>query len=387
MLRVTLDDLLRHLDVPGVLVVCGDPQAFVVRSVAQWRTGAVPPRDAWTMVDGTTALEAVSRAGPRAVLASSRVVDAAPSACAALEAAGAVVIAWPDAIPLDLSARVQAWIHANDADVPGDALLRARQDLVEDLVLGRYRDVDANVRRGRSLGVFLDALHAVIVVGFVDFERFYLRHEERGEAYFQRLKNAILATTRRVVGQHQTRATVVPHGEGAIALLERADDGVGLALAEALRSEVRFVPLVVAAGSEIEGSDRWARSYDEAMAALRLRARLQLRERFVAFRDVTEFALLERVAAVPAIASMLEAELAPLLDGEYGRKPILVETLAAYYDGGSSLKAAAEALGIHPKTLRYRLDRIDEVLGPGTIAGEKRLLLHLAARVHLWLRR
>lgn len=104
----------------------------------------------------------------------------------------------------------------------------------------------------------------------------------------------------------------------------------------------------------------------------------------MAFRDLTGFALLQRVERSSELSPLLEAELAPLLDAEYSRKPVLVESLAAYYDAGSSLKAAAEAIGIHPKTLRYRLDRIDEILGEGTVAGEKRLLLHLAAKVHLW---
>ncbi|MFO7590301.1 MAG: helix-turn-helix domain-containing protein [Acidimicrobiia bacterium] len=377
--------LLRLLGESRAEVVCGDPTAFAVRSVEQLRAGRVPPRDALLLVGARADLDGLARLGPRPILAAAEHLADAPDEVARLEEAGAVVVAWPEPIPLDLAARVQRRLApTHDAGLPGDAIARARQDLVEDVVLGRYRDPEANLRRARALGIELQSLHAVLLVGFVDFERFYVQHEARGELFFQRLKGQMLTTARREATRQQPNATVVPHGEGALVLVERDPDAVGAELARTLRHELRLVPLVVAGGAPGDGADGLMRSYGEAQGALQLRKRLRLRERYVAFRDLTGFALLQRVERSSELSPLLAAELAPLLDAEYGRKPVLVETLAAYYDAGSSLKAAAEAIGIHPKTLRYRLDRIDEILGEGTVAGEKRLLLHLAAKVHLW---
>lgn len=376
--------LLRLLGEAAAEVVCGDPKAFAVRGVEQYRPGRIPPRDVLLFV-APGDLTGLARLGPRPILASSEDVAAAPAELARLDEAGAALVAWPGPIPLDLAARVHGLVApTSEPTLPGDAIARARQDLVEDVVLGRYRDAEANLRRARALGIELQSLRAVLLIGFVDFERFYVQHEEKGELFFQRLKGQLLTAVRREATGHQPTATVVPHGEGALVLLERDPDGVGADLAQLLRRELRFVPLVVAGGSPAHGVDGLMRSYGEAQSALQLRKRLRLRERYVAFRDLTGFALLQRVERSPELAPLLEAELAPLLDAEYGRKPVLVESLAAYYDAGSSLKAAAEAIGVHPKTLRYRLDRIDEILGEGTVAGEKRLLLHLAARVHLW---
>jgi DNA-binding PucR family transcriptional regulator len=377
--------LLRLLGEPRAEIRCGDPTAFAVRSVEQLRAGRVPPRDALLLVGARADLEGLARLGPRPVLAAASHLADAADEVARLEEAGAVVVAWPEPIPLDLAARVQRRLApAQDAGLPNDAIARARQDLVEDVVLGRYRDPEANLRRARALGIELPSLHAVLLVGFVDFERFYVQHEARGELFFQRLKGRMLTAARREATRQQPNATVVPHGEGALVLVERDPDAVGTELARVLRHELRLVPLVVAGGAPGDGPDGLMRSYGEAQGALQLRKRLRLRERYVAFRDLTGFALLQRVERSSELSPLLEAELAPLLDAEYGRKPVLAESLAAYYDAGSSLKAAAEAIGIHPKTLRYRLDRIDEILGEGTVAGEKRLLLHLAAKVHLW---
>ena len=44
-------------------------------------------------------------------------------------------------------------------------------------------------------------------------------------------------------------------------------------------------------------------------------------------------------------------------------KGTLIETLAAYFQHGSSLEGAARALFVHPNTVRYRLRRVAEVTG------------------------
>lgn len=383
---MNLAHLLRQLRPWEPTVATGDPNLFPVRDLQEVREGQVPPRDVLLLVGRAEDLAGLARLGPRPILVAAPLLEARPDELARLADVGAVVISWPERIPLDLAARIHQYLASERArgDVAGDAIARARQDLIEDVVLRRYQDPDANRRRARALGIELDVLRAVLVIGFVDFERFYVQHESEGELYFQRLKGQLLLLARREVTRDQPHATVVPHGEGALAIVERDPHTIGRELASALRKELRFVPIVVAGGSEDEEVDGLARSYREAMAALQLRRRLRLRERYVAFQDLTGFALLQQVERSPELMPLLDHELAPLLAAEHGRKPALVETLAAFYDAGSTLKAAADAIGIHPKTMRYRLDRIEAILGEGTVAGEKRLLLHLACKVHLW---
>ncbi|WP_433439206.1 PucR family transcriptional regulator [Nonomuraea sp. CA-141351] len=63
-------------------------------------------------------------------------------------------------------------------------------------------------------------------------------------------------------------------------------------------------------------------------------------------------------AAVQAFAAAL---LAPLT--AYGSKPDLVESLRAYLDSNGHWDAAAQRLGVHRHTLRYRMKRVTELLG------------------------
>jgi DNA-binding PucR family transcriptional regulator len=64
--------------------------------------------------------------------------------------------------------------------------------------------------------------------------------------------------------------------------------------------------------------------------------------------------------------------------------PQLLETLAAYLAADQNVNVAAEGLHVHPNSLRYRLGRVEELLGrslrnPGTVA-DLYVALRAAAR-------
>lgn len=59
---------------------------------------------------------------------------------------------------------------------------------------------------------------------------------------------------------------------------------------------------------------------------------------------------------------------------------MLSRTLLVHLDQGMRTAAAAEALHLHPNTLRQRLDKISRLL-PGWDDPSRRLEVHLALRV------
>lgn len=95
---------------------------------------------------------------------------------------------------------------------------------------------------------------------------------------------------------------------------------------------------------------------------------------------------------VGALGALLEAELSgalpngvraparPLLDYDRDHGTDLVHTAWALLEFGPQLRPVAEALFIHPNTLRQRTQRIAELLGVTWATGVGRLDLHLALR-------
>ncbi|OBA76308.1 transcriptional regulator [Mycobacterium sp. 1554424.7] len=63
------------------------------------------------------------------------------------------------------------------------------------------------------------------------------------------------------------------------------------------------------------------------------------------------------------------------------RDPVLVETLRAHLDSFGDVGAAARALQVHPNTVRYRVRRIEKLLGASLSDPEVRLLFSLGLRV------
>ncbi|WP_345633777.1 PucR family transcriptional regulator [Rugosimonospora acidiphila] len=73
--------------------------------------------------------------------------------------------------------------------------------------------------------------------------------------------------------------------------------------------------------------------------------------------------------------------LGPLLDaGKATNQPHLYEAVRAYADHGFSIAATAEALHLHPNSVKYRLDRWQQLTGwdPRTLEGAQRSLLSIA---------
>lgn len=66
------------------------------------------------------------------------------------------------------------------------------------------------------------------------------------------------------------------------------------------------------------------------------------------------------------------------VDGEQ-----LLQTLRTYLHGGQHVKSTAEALHIHPNTLRQRLRRVERLTGLSLANSEERLLLDLELRAHI----
>ncbi len=77
----------------------------------------------------------------------------------------------------------------------------------------------------------------------------------------------------------------------------------------------------------------------------------------VRFEDVDLATWLLSARGQSAIAAKVSQQLAPLLD-----RPDLVETAIVWLGSGLDIQASAEALFLHPNSVRYRLRRIEELL-------------------------
>ena len=103
------------------------------------------------------------------------------------------------------------------------------------------------------------------------------------------------------------------------------------------------------------GPSGWASSVDEALKALELGVRIDGEAKVFRYSD---FALREGARRAENVLRYLESLIERL-----SHEPELLKTLECYLDRFQRRKQTASALGIHPNTLNYRLERIQEMTG------------------------
>jgi sugar diacid utilization regulator len=120
---------------------------------------------------------------------------------------------------------------------------------------------------------------------------------------------------------------------------------------------VRAVPQVrsVGVGLMNEGAAGWATSVDEAFKALQAGRHSSKGPRVFLYSDL---AVIDSVLCSSNVLRYLNSIL-----GRISIEQELLSTLATYFDQDQHRKLTASALGIHPNTLNYRLDRIETILG------------------------
>jgi PucR family transcriptional regulator, purine catabolism regulatory protein len=175
---------------------------------------------------------------------------------------------------------------------------------------------------------------------------------------------AELAVVRHELGEALARARA-PH-------LTSERDGSVVALVQAGREPLEAALAEV--GGALAGIGRAVASIGEAHESLRdaqlalERAAAEPGKRLVAFEQFDLGTLLLSEAAPERLEPKLGVLVATLRE-----HPPLHEALVAYFDHDLDVRATAEHLHLHPNSLRYRLGRIEQLLGcslkrPATIA-------------------
>jgi sugar diacid utilization regulator len=138
--------------------------------------------------------------------------------------------------------------------------------------------------------------------------------------------------------------------------------------------------LTVAVGC---GSGRWplasaAESLGEAWRATAVAMTRPPGQRVAMFHDLGADALLLGLLDGESPGSLVPPSIVALAATE----PELLATLHAYLDYAGDAQATSTALHMHRSTLYKRLHRVEELTGLSVHAGDERLLLHLALRLH-----
>ncbi len=259
---------------------------------------------------------------------------------------------------------------------------RFRDMFLFDVLSGNVEDQELAVARARELGWDLVGPHVVAVVSLDEPKRWPAGQEAAVAS--RRALVAALGSRRGLFWAERTDGLVIciPMGETrpkaeATALhrlgasLKTAADGLGLGST-----------VTVGVGRLRTGITGLALGYREAAQAVALGRRLWGGGRVVFIEDLGFYGVLLR-HSLPAreVEAHCRRTLGPLLEYDERNNGTLVATLQAYLDSMGSWVKAARALNVHPNTLGYRLNRIQELLGLDLNSPEQRFNVQMALRL------
>ncbi len=298
--------------------------------------------------------------------------------------------------PLDLTAIEQAATVASLELAKQRAVLeterRLKRDFLDDMLTGEHHSVEALLARGRSLGWDLLNKRVVMLVDLNQFEAYYLRHLDEGEEHFQHIKQRFLRGVLRVVVNENPMSIVVERSDSIVVMphftaempltqAQRATQNLAEKICASVPETLKELSISIAIGGFYEAVTGLHQSYGEATAALEVNARLAGQPAIIWYDDVALYVLLKRFSDQSEVNRWREQTLGRLITYDQNNDTELVKTLEVYFDANQVSQQAARNLFIHPKTLKYRLRRIEEILGTDPFKGDRQLAFYLAAKL------
>ena len=382
-------------DAHGHLLASTHPGGAPGAEGAPWPTRIAAVQDGGVGED-RTAWERARRADEPARVADVLVVLAAPRG----EVLGRLLLHDPHTTAdefvrrvLDGAARVLGVEMRHRREV-AETELRARRDLVDDLL---NPDLDRDARAGaadraRRLGHDPDRPHRVLAVAAANqpLDARAPRAEllTAVERAARRMRMTCLVSSRGsvvLVIAHRPATWRSPDEPPVREPLD-VDDRRWGELLDTIATELHSPRVALGIGGFCADSTGLPRSHQQASRALAARQGSGNPYGFTLYDQLgLQRILLSSTEARDETATFVQEWLGALMDYDTDRSSDLVTTLGAFLDHGGNYDATARAVLIHRSTLRYRLQRIQEISGHVLADIDTRLHLHLATRARVML--
>ncbi|UAL28436.1 helix-turn-helix domain-containing protein [Nocardioides rotundus] len=259
-----------------------------------------------------------------------------------------------------------------------------RAEFLRDLLGGRAGGQGDAVEHAAALGWRLDR-PVVVVVAETDEDD---EHSSRGHTELRQLQGRFAAAWLRAVAARDPVIPVAGYGREVVALLPaRGDDEETLREVQALAKVVRGDggggrrTFSTGVSRVVESPADVPRGYAEALRSLAVGRQLGGTNAFAHFDRLGVFRLLSLIPDSADLDAFVTETLGPLADPAAPGRQESLTTLRVLLDHNLNVAETARELFVHYNTLRYRIGRLENQVGPFTTDPQLRLELALALRV------
>lgn len=231
--------------------------------------------------------------------------------------------------------------------------LRLRQDYLYDLILGLESEEDL-IRRGRYLKIDFKNPHQIIILTPTNI------HDSNELKNKQSIHN--LERIRNRLGFSLLPLSMV-NGEKLIVVTPaHQTNNIAKTILSSFKEYSLSNATIGVSNIALQPRD-YSKGYEEAKRAAEFAEQLGRKGEIVHFNDLGILGILFEAKNFESMKDYCDRYLGTLIEYDNANKKELIHSLQVYLDNESVIQAAAEQLHVHYNTLRYRINRIEEITG------------------------
>ena len=250
---------------------------------------------------------------------------------------------------------------------------KIREQLLDDVLAGRFEGEDVICQRGRYVGYDFTAPGCVFVLGINGFEAALSESGRRlPEHSIQKLKVDMLNELEQRTEEARLTMLIINRGMDLIGLVQIRQDADRERLMEILKLTIRRLSSRYKKQDFVSGVARTKQGVtsvpigkEEAENALKAGCRISemKSEKVYAFEKLGCLCFLSKLQKDPMLTAFYDEYMGPLEQYDAEGNTVLIETLEQWFTCGMNLRKTADAMYVHKNTIIYRLNKIESLLG------------------------
>lgn len=245
-----------------------------------------------------------------------------------------------------------------------------KDDFIHDILFNNYDGFDTAIRAGRNWGWDFSLPHNVIVIDTNSDQNEIDELRKKIEKYFNVYASGVITGKMGDLLVALYPITEQVHGSWKIEISK---------IFKKIQAETAINQLCIGVGKLYKNTSMLYRSYQQAKVALELGK--MAKSTGVAFFDELGAIRLFYNQSEQDLEDFVQEILGPIIDYDQDKEGNLLLTLWVYFQANTNVPLAAKNLYIHVNTLRYRITRIEELLGKSLEEEETRFNMYSALKI------
>ena len=264
---------------------------------------------------------------------------------------------------------------------------RVSGDFLDDLLSGSYHSSKDMIQRASYLGCDLSEPCQVICVDIDDFSR-HLYKQNGNEGFIARLKRRVFDIVKNLVDEKIPSSMTGMKSDAIVIIAPHPKHKTFPELAEVaplikerVKQMVPEITVSIGIGKACESIEEIKNSYQEARRAIFITRKFGKIDQVVTYDGLGAYKLLFSIGDEEDLKQFIDQTIGPILRHDREKKnEVLIKTIQQYIACNFNSQKTADSLFIHINTLKYRLQKIQNIAGIDLNDPETRLNFQLALK-------